>query len=322
MRRLAIPLLTAAIAVGACGPDEPEMSFEPGEPFPDVALTAAVAAGPDGDVFVADWDAAANVRRFSDDGRPRDEWDTRASQLDLRCPFAAASSGTGHVYVLSRSTLEGPDARRADTIDVVAPDGAPAGSIDDLAEGGLDLAADASDRLYVALAEQHGVRVFGADGERIGDWSAEEMPFTRPVSVAVDGRGRLVVADISLTDDEASQIVVLSADGDLLDGWDVDLPRSESLRDVTVDDSGRVYAITNHGLIRAFTESGEPLGEVEPARIDGEPTTADPDCPPVVLPPRIQAGTADRLYWTPPWDPFAHPPAGLHVMHVGPAGTS
>lgn len=180
---------------------------------------AAVAVGPDGDLYIADFDdntvrklsngvlttvAGTGERGFSGDGGP-------AVQAQLAAPGGVAVDAQGTLYISDTRNQRIREVKDG-TISTIAGNGKAGFNGDDIAAtsaefiGPLGLAVDADDNLYVADTGNNRVRkitggtITTVAGDGIDAFGGDGGPATSaqlggPYDVAVDAEGNLYIAD-------------------------------------------------------------------------------------------------------------------------------
>lgn len=279
LRRVAQLAATAALVVAAAAAAAVWWSTRPaaGEPPLNERATVTIVAG----------DGVADVR------------DGPASRARFSDPFGVAVGRDGTIYVA--------DAGGAQRIRRVAPDGTVATLAGDGVPGHRDgpaasarfdtpsgLALDAAGGLLVADSGNHAIRRIGPDGivttvagdgvAGYRDGPAAQARFHAPAGLAVDARGRIVVADTY-----NDRIRVISPDGTVgtiagsgRPGWADGPPREaefDTPAGVAIDPTGSIYvADRGNASIRRISSTAVdtvPLGGlVRPTSValDGDGT--------------------------------------------------
>lgn len=271
----------------------------------------AIAAGADGDVFVAD--AGANrIFSFTSSGRPLRSWGgTGSAPGQLRDPQALAVDASGYIYVADTGNdrvekfspvgtllsvwrfpvgdhrnLSGPDGISVDAqgyvyvsdpghsrVELWSPDGHVAGAFGEVYSPG-QLALDSGGRAYLAS----GVQIYTDDFANRTSTSAPTQPGTlpdtaAPAGVAADAHGNVFVADRS-----GPRIETFAAPRRFTRQWSAGRTSPARLKDIAgiaVGNGGDVYVTDPAGgHIARFSPSGRLLGRWGPQL---SPSVGDPE---------------------------------------------
>jgi DNA-binding beta-propeller fold protein YncE len=288
----------------------------------------------------ANW--IANTRVLAGDGVPGTK-DGPADEARFSDPFGVAVAPDGTVYVTDAGDTQGVRAISPDgTVHTIAggtrgfADGRGSAARFDTPSG---IAIDAHGTLYVADTSNNAIRriTSGGDVSTIAgnatpgyrDGPAVDARFNGPVGIAVDGNGRLIVADtyndrIRAIDPDGAVRTLAGGEPGLADGAG-DSARFLTPCGVAVDGLGNIHvADTGNGVLRVLGRDGHvttaflPDGSMSPSGIavgqDGTRYIADERGRLLELPaagaPRQLAGSS----------PGFHDGDGAEAQFRGPAG--
>jgi sugar lactone lactonase YvrE len=236
----------------------------------------AVAVGPQGNFYIADYDGN-RIRIYAPDGMLLGRMGELAGDAPgkLRNPDGVAVDGQGAVYVADAGNHR---------VQAFSPDGVSIGIWGSAGsgDGGLlepsAVALDDHGNLYVTDKSAHRVEKFGPDGRVLAIWGkrgGQPGEFEAPRGVALDGAGNVYVADTG-----NNRIQKLSSDGDVVAVWGspnqvLAEPTDESgsqlqiqqaghfdgPQGIVVDALGDVYvADYGNNRIQRFDTQGNPTG--------------------------------------------------------------
>jgi sugar lactone lactonase YvrE len=254
--------------------------------YPPLGLNAprSIAAGPDGDIYVAD-SRNHRILHIAADGSLLQEWGTFA-MIDYNQPLTAegalqqAPLGTlnepwgvavgpdGSVYVsdtwnhrIQKFTADGKPVKAWGQYGQPAPEDPTSQSS---FWGPRGIAVDSQGRVFVADTGNKRIAVFDEDGNYITEFGGAGLDpgqFDEPVGVAVSGDGTVYVAD---TWNQRVQSFIPNDDGSLyfpLNQWEVSAWFGQSLENkpfIAVGGDNHVFITDPEGYrVIEFTENGE-----------------------------------------------------------------
>ena len=162
----------------------------------NLSRPAGIAAGADGNVYVAD-QGNDRVQRFSSTGEALSAWgSTGAAQGQFDSPIDVAVGRAGSVYVVDASNQR---IQRFSAIGGFEGTWGAPGEAPGQFSFPSGIATDPDGNVYVADSSNHRIQKFDPDGGLITIWGGEGVgdgQFEGPRDVAVDGAGNVFVVDL------------------------------------------------------------------------------------------------------------------------------
>jgi DNA-binding beta-propeller fold protein YncE len=247
------PLALETFLVGMVYLPQAAWTAEPESPF---LRPVSIAAGPGGEVFVAD-ESPFKLRKFDAGGKWLKDWTPDQQVLsEFKNPGGLAVDGTGHIYAT--------DIRRNIVLKIdpagrwVARFGKEGSGPDDF-KVPADVAVDSQGNVYVVDWGNSRIKKYSSTGQMIKAWGSKgetDGLFNLPRAVAVGARNEVFVLD-------RSRVQRFSGDGTFIGSWGRAGGGPGEFREamgLSVDRAGSVYvADSDNHRLQKFDDKGNFL---------------------------------------------------------------